>query len=124
MSSSYQKRLKALSRHTQGYVPNTFTTPQEALHSVFPGRRVTIIGIDGQHETEVDVNKQKPPVNVTRSIASRVSPPEYDAFEDAMKKAGIKNKSDAVREALRLFCESQGIDYPETEYQWGGKHTP
>lgn len=42
------------------------------------------------------------------------------ALRQATKRSGLK-ASEARREALRLFCEAQGVQFPDNMPQHGGK---
>lgn len=45
---------------------------------------------------------------------------QIDALQHACDVAGINSKSEATREALRVFCKQYGVKFPVYNPKWGG----
>jgi len=76
------------------------------------GKGVTIVG-DNVFDAEVTLS-----MSANNQVKTRVDDAQERAFELARERQG-DTKSDALREAMRLYCERAGIPWPEATYSHG-----
>lgn len=99
--------MKLMNAYMNGYA--TIVTPRSVT---FAPREITTF-------------KQEEPVNIEQkyNVCTRLTKAEKDALTEARNNAGVRNQSEAVREAIADWCQKYGVEFPHTPRNWGGHNS-